>query len=122
MHGTNWAEMKNKHEVFLPDLAIRSNLNTLIQWMCSELAVGHHRISGAGDRLNNPERIPGGLLGADYTFANNRYRFKKIYGGLNWNPNLRSPLTEPGVNAKEDEYLLAVSGRDLIIRKPVPVF
>ena len=113
MHGTNWAAMKKKYEVFLPDLASRSDLNTLIQWMCSELAVGHHRISGAGDRLNNPERIPGGLLGADYTLANNRYRFQKIYGGLNWNPNLRSPLTEPGVNAKEGEYLLAVNGRDI---------
>ena len=113
MHGSDWAAMKKKYEVFLPELASRSDLNTLIQWMCSELAVGHHRISGAGDRLNNPERIPGGLLGADYSIDNNRYRFKKIFGGLNWNPNLRSPLTEPGVNAKEGEYLLAVNGRDI---------
>ena len=44
--------------------------------------------------------MPGGLLGADYEVANGRYRFKKIYGGLNWTPNLRSPLTEPGVNVK----------------------
>ena len=113
MHGTNWLAMKKKYEVFLPDLASRSDLNTLIQWMCSELAVGHHRISGSGDRLNTPERVPGGLRGADYVLANNRYRFKKIYGGLNWNPNLRSPLTEPGVNAVAGEYLLAVNGRDL---------
>jgi tricorn protease len=113
MHGTNWTAMKKKYEVFLPDLASRSDLNTLIQWMCSELAVGHHRISDAGDRLNNPERISGGLLGADYTLANNRYQFKKIYGGLNWNPNLRSPLTEPGVNAKVGDYLLAINGREI---------
>ena len=113
MHGTNWAAMKKKYEVFLPHLASRSDLNTLIQWMCSELSVGHHRISGAGDRLNNPARVPGGLIGADYTIANDRYRFKKIYGGLNWNPNLRSPLTEPGVNAKVGDYLLAIDGRDI---------
>ena len=113
MHGTDWGAMKKKYAVFLPDLASRSDLNTLIQWMCSELAVGHHRISGAGDRLNNPERVPGGLLGADYTQENNRYRFKKIYGGLNWNPKLRSPLTEPGVNARQGEYLLAVNGKDV---------
>ncbi|MBC7746178.1 MAG: PD40 domain-containing protein [Flavobacterium sp.] len=113
MHGTNWMAMKKKYEVFLPDLASRSDLNTLIQWMCSELAVGHHRISDNGDKLNNPNKISGGLLGADYGLSENRYQFKKIYGGLNWNPNLRSPLTEPGVNAKEGEFLLAINGRDL---------
>ncbi len=33
-------------------------------------------------------------LGADYETANGRYRLKKVYGGLNWNPQLRAPLTE----------------------------
>ncbi len=113
MHGANWVAMKKKYEVFLPDLATRRDLNTLIQWMCSELAVGHHRLTGEGDVLNTPERVGGGLLGADYTVDKNRYRIKKIYGGLNWNPNLRSPLTEPGVNAKEGDYLLAVNGQDI---------
>jgi tricorn protease len=113
MHGVNWTEMKKKYAVFLPDLACRSDLNILIQWMCSELSVGHHRITNPGDRLNQPTAVNGGLLGADYILADNRYRFKKIYGGLNWNPNLRSPLTEPGVNVKEGDYLLAVNGHDI---------
>ncbi|MBL0131863.1 MAG: PD40 domain-containing protein [Chitinophagaceae bacterium] len=113
MHGANWLAMKKKYEVFLPDLACRRDLNTLIQWMCSELVVGHHRVTDAGDVLNTPERVGGGLLGADYTVDKNRYRIKKIYGGLNWNPNLRSPLTEPGVNAKEGDYLLAVNGKEV---------
>ncbi|HEV3252281.1 MAG TPA: PDZ domain-containing protein [Puia sp.] len=113
MHGVNWTAMKKKYAVFLPDLACRSDLNILIQWMCSELSVGHHRITNPGDRLNQPTLVSGGLLGADYILADNRYRFKKIYGGLNWNPNLRSPLTEPGVNVKEGDYLLAVNGHDI---------
>jgi len=41
------------------------------------------------------------------------YRFKKIYAGENWDGELRSPLTEPGVNVKEGDYLLAVNGRPL---------
>lgn len=81
-------------------------------WMCSELSVGHHRVGG-GDQRFRAERVEGGLLGADYEIANNRYRFKKIYGGLNWNPGLRSPLTEPGINAREGEYLLAVNGKEV---------
>jgi tricorn protease len=113
MHGANWMAMKKKYEVFLPHLTCRSDLNTLIQWMCSELAVGHHRITDRGEVLQNPERVGGGLLGADYATDKNRYRFKKIYGGLNWNPNLRSPLTEPGVNIKEGDYLLAVNGNNV---------
>ncbi len=112
MHGADWKAMKAKYSQFLPDLACRSDLNRVIQWMCSELTVGHHRVGG-GDRLNSPAKVGGGLLGADFSIENNRYRLKKIYGGLNWNPDLRSPLTEPGLNVKEGEYILAIDGRDL---------
>ncbi|MBP6023327.1 S41 family peptidase [Ferruginibacter sp.] len=113
MHGANWNAVKKKYETFLPDLACRSDLNLLIQWMCSELGVGHHRISNPGDQLYTPQRVSGGLLGADYTVNNNRYQIKKIYGGLNWNPNLKSPLTEPGVNVKTGDYIIAVNGNDV---------
>jgi len=54
-----------------------------------------------------------GLLGADYVIANGRYRFAHIFNGENWNPQLHAPLTQPGVNVKEGEYLLAVNGRDV---------
>jgi len=82
--------------------------------MCSELSVGHHYITNPGEKLNQPKTIPGGLLGADFSIVGNRYQLKKIYGGLNWNPDLRSPLTEPGINAKAGDYILAVNGKDLI--------
>ncbi|MGZ8792787.1 MAG: S41 family peptidase, partial [Thermoanaerobaculia bacterium] len=51
--------------------------------------------------------------GADYEVAKGRYRFRKVLGGLNWTPDLRAPLTEPGVDVKAGEYLLAVEGKDL---------
>jgi len=103
MHGCDWPAMKKKYEKFLPELACRDDLNRLIQWMCSELCVGHHR-GGGGDTPYERQRIQVGLLGADYEIANGRYRFQKVYGGLNWNPGLRSPLTEPGVNVRAGEY------------------
>jgi len=112
MHGADWVAMRRKYEIFLPHLSCRSDLNRLIQWMLSELGVGHHRVGG-GDTLVEPRNLPGGLLGADYTVENGRYRIKKIYGGLNWNPDLRSPLTEPGLNVAEGEYLLDVDGKAL---------
>jgi tricorn protease len=112
MHGADWAAMKKKYEIFLPHLATRADLNRLIQWLCSELGVGHHRVGG-GDFIAEPKSVPGGLLGADYAVESGRYRIKKVYGGLNWNPELRSPLTEPGVDVKTGDFLLAVNGRDL---------
>lgn len=113
MHGADWPAMKTKYEQFLPHLTCRNDLNRVIQWMCSELAVGHHRLTNFGDRLHNPKRVSGGLLGANYKVENNLYRLSKIFGGLNWTPNLRSPLTEPGVNAKVGDYILAVNGKNI---------
>ena len=112
MHGANWLAMRQRYAALLPHLSCRNDLNRVIRWLCSELSVGHS-FSGGGDQLMEPKRVPGGLLGADYAIENGRYRFKKVYGGLNWNPELRSPLTEPGVDVKVGEYLLAVNGKDL---------
>jgi tricorn protease len=119
MHGVDWNAMKIKYSKFLPDLACRSDLNRVIQWMCSELGVGHHRISSGGDRLNTATVVAGGLLGADYKISLNRYQISKIYGGLNWNPDLRSPLTEPGLNIKQGDYILAVNGNDVTADKSI---
>lgn len=119
MHGADWNAMRQKYAAFLPHVTTRGDLSRVIQWMCSELSVGHHR-GGGGDTLYQPKTVPGGLLGADYSVENGRYRFKKVYGGLNWNPELRSPLTEPGVDVKAGEYLIAVRGQDL--RPPTNIY
>ncbi|MEP6765709.1 MAG: PDZ domain-containing protein, partial [Gemmatimonadaceae bacterium] len=112
MHGVDWPAAKKKYAPLLADAVTKADVNRVTQWMMSELSVGHHR-GGGGDRLASPKGIPGGLLGADYKVENGRYRFAKVYGGLNWNPQLRAPLTEPGVNVKAGEYLLAVRGLDV---------
>lgn len=111
-HGADLPALRAKYAPFLEHLAVRQDLNRLMQWFGSELSVGHFYLGG-GDTLTEVEAIPGGLLGADYVVDNGRYRFKKVYGGLNWNPELRAPLTEPGIDVVEGEYLLAVDGKDL---------
>jgi len=117
--GADWPAMRTKYRAFLPDLASRNDLFRVIRWMLSELAVGHSYQS-PGDSAFESETIPGGLLGADYEVANGRYRFKKVFGGLNWTPDLRSPLTEPGVDVSAGEYLLAVRGQD--VRPPANLY
>jgi tricorn protease len=111
MHGQDWPKIWKQYEAFLPYIAHRSDLNYVIGMMIGELAIGHAYVGG-GD-MPDVDRVPGGLLGADYEVADNLYRFKKIYQGENWNPDLRAPLTEPGVKARQGDYILEVDGRPL---------
>jgi tricorn protease len=111
LHGVNLEEFKKRYEGYLTSVAHRSDLNYLFREMLNQLTVGHMFING-GDQPR-PNFVPGGLLGADYKIENNRYRFAKVYSGESWNPQLRAPLTQPGVNVKEGEYLIAVRGRNL---------
>ncbi len=110
-HGLDLQAAAKKYEPYLQSLVDRADLNYLFQEMLGELSVGHLYVGG-GD-VPNPKRVPGGLLGADYKIENGRYRFSRIYNGENWNPELRAPLTQPGVNVVTGEYLLAVNGRNL---------
>ncbi|HTE19204.1 MAG TPA: PDZ domain-containing protein, partial [Armatimonadota bacterium] len=110
-HGLDLRAAEKKYEGYLDSVASRDDLNYLFREMLGELSVGHLFVDG-GDR---PEvkRVPGGLLGADYKVENGRYRFARIYSGENWNPQLRAPLTQPGVQVAVGDYLLEVNGREV---------
>jgi tricorn protease len=108
-HGLNLTTTAAKYAPYLEGIASREDLNYLFEEMLGELSVGHLFVGGG----SRPEvkRVRGGLLGADYAIENGRYRFTRVYSGENWNPQLRAPLTQPGVNVKPGEYLLAVNDR-----------
>ncbi|MBS3772287.1 MAG: PD40 domain-containing protein, partial [Bacteroidales bacterium] len=111
MHGADWKAIKQKYEKFLPHVGHREDLNYLFSEMMGEMVVGHNYVGG-GD-MPHEESVKTGLLGADYEIADNRYRIKKIYSGLNWNPSFKAPLTQPGVDVNEGDYILAVDGEPL---------
>src|SRR5258708_2407590 len=79
--------------------------------MLGEITVGHMYIRTRAEPPSEQGKV--GLLGADYSIENGRYRFSHIYQGENWNPQLHAPLTQPGVNVREGDYLLAVNGKEL---------
>ena len=110
-HGLDLAAAENVYAPFMENVSTRADLNYLFTEMLGNLTLGHVFIKG-GDHPE-PPKIKVGLLGADYALENGRYRFTKIYDGENWNPELRAPLTQPGVNVKAGEYLLAVNGREV---------
>jgi tricorn protease len=110
-HGLDIVATEKRYQPYVEGLAHRADLNYLLQESLGNLVVGHHN-TGGGDtpQVNN---VPGGLLGADYRIESGRYRFARIFNGENWNPGLRAPLTQPGVQVRVGEYLLAVNGREL---------
>ena len=81
--------------------------------MIGELSNSHTYVGGGDYPDLHPVKV--GLLGADFEVdqASGMYRIKKIYPGENWDSQVRSPLTEPGVNVKEGDYLIAINGRPL---------
>ena len=111
LHGADLKALMAAYQPFVDNVMSRADLNYIFADMLGEITAQHVYIFG-GDR---PEVKPVsvGLLGADYTIDHDRYRFSKVYFGENWNPDLRAPLTEPGVNVHQGEYLLAVDGREL---------
>jgi tricorn protease len=113
-HGVDLKTAEKKYRPYLDNLAARSDLNYLFNEMLGELTIGHLYVGGGDGPEIKP--VPGGLLGADYSVENGRYRFKNILNGENWNPQLRAPLTQPGINVKPGEYLLSVNGRNLTDR------
>jgi tricorn protease len=110
-HGLDLQAAEERYGVYLSGLASRDDLNYLLTEMLGNMTVGHMFLGG-GDR---PEvkHVPTGLLGADYTIEHGRYRFARVFDGENWNPDLKAPLTQPGVNVVAGDYLLAVNGREL---------
>lgn len=111
LHGVDLAKFSQRYEPYLAGIAHREDLNQLFREMLGELSVGHLYVNGGA--MPETRNVGGGLLGADYSVENGRYRFAKVYSGENWNPSLRAPLTQPGVNVRAGEYLLAVNGRDV---------
>ena len=117
-HGLDIPATEKKYKEYLDRVGGREDLNYLFVEMLGEVTIGHMFVGG-GD-LPKPRQVKCGLLGADYKVENGRYRFARIYNGENWNPDLRAPLTQPGVDVKVGDYLLEVNGAD--VRAPAEVY
>lgn len=111
LHGVDWEKVRKNYEPLVPFVRHRADLTYIIGEMIGELNAGHTYVGG-GD-LPKKERIKLGLLGAviDKDAASGYFRIAKILKGQNWDKNVRSPLTDIGVDAREGDYILAVDGK-----------
>jgi tricorn protease len=109
MHGVDWKAIKKKYEVLLPYVKNRLDLNYIVSEMIAELNCGHAYVNpGETDRA---DRINTGLLGAEISRDKSGFfRIEKILQGATWDKGLRSPLTEPGIDAKTGDFIVAIDG------------
>ncbi len=117
LHGLNLDWAIKTYEPFLKSVKHRSDLDYLFTEMLGQLTVGHMFVGG-GDQAR-ADRVPGGLLGADYSINKGRYQFSKIYNGENWSPRLVAPLNQPGLNVKVGDYVIAVNGIELTAKQNI---
>lgn len=109
MHGVDWKAIKEKYAVLLPYVKTRLDLNYVIGEMIGELNCGHAYVNPG--ELDRPQRIQTGLLGAEISRDKSGFfRLEKILPGASWSKDLRSPLTEPGIEAKAGEFIVAIDG------------
>ena len=112
MHGVDWNAVHEKYKVLIPYVNHRTDLTYIIGEMIGELSVGH--AYSANGEHPKPDRIPMGLLGARFEKdASGYFKVTQIIEGANWNNATRSPLTMPGVNVKEGDFILAINGKSL---------
>lgn len=114
MHGVDWNEVRERYLKMLEDCTSREDVTYVIGEMISELNVGHAYARGGGDVEQGPS-VSVGMLGCDFERVTDPqagavYRIARILEGAPWDLDARGPLSEPGVNVKEGDFLLAVNG------------
>ncbi len=112
MQGADWNAIYKKYLPMLKYAGHRADLGYLIAQMGGELTVGHSYLTDEGD-VPGEDPVSVGMLGADIETEDGKYKIIRIYNGENWNPELRSPLSSPGIDVKEGDFILEVNGKPL---------
>jgi len=110
-HGAPWNDIYAWYAPWIDHVRHRTDLNYVVDIMSGEISIGHSYVSG-GD-FPDIDRVPVGLLGCDLVAENGAYKIAKLYSGEQWNPTLEAPLTLPGLNIKQGDYILAINGQAL---------
>jgi len=109
VHGAPWEKIYTWYAPWLDHVRHRTDLNYLVDILGGEVSVGHSYTSGGEFPTLNNQAV--GLLGADYDWTGSALRFRKIFTGEQWNPELTAPLAVPGLGIREGDYLLEIDGR-----------
>lgn len=111
MHGRDWDVVYKRYAPLVPFIKHRTDLTYILDQVNGELSVGHSFVRGGDYPKTESNSV--GLLGADLVQAKNHWKIQRIYTTESWNPELSSPLEEPGLKVAEGNYLVGINGEEL---------
>ncbi len=111
MHGRNWNKVHKRYSPLVPYIKHRADLTYILDQVNGELSVGHSFVFGGDFPKTESNSI--GLLGADLIAENDHWEIERIYTTESWNPELSSPLEEPGLKVEEGNFIVGVNGKEL---------
>lgn len=111
VHGAPWDRIYQWYQPWIKHVKHRTDLNYVVDILSGEVAIGHSYVSG-GD-MPDVDKVPVGLLGADYEIENGLYKISKIYDGESSNPNISAPLGLTGQNIDVGDYILEMNGNKI---------
>jgi len=111
MSGIDWKRIYQRYFPLLGRIGTRTEFSDLIWEMQGELGTSHAYEFG-GDYRKEPAYMQG-FLGCDLKYEPHRngYRIIRIVRGDPWDENSTSPFTQPGINIREGDLILAVDGK-----------
>lgn len=109
MHGLDWDAVRGQYLAMLADCVTRADVTHVIRELIAELNVGHAYYMGPSTFEDEPE-VAVGMLGADFELQDGAYRIARVITGGPWDLDARGPLSQPGLDVKAGDYLLAVNG------------
>lgn len=112
MRGVDWEAMRTRFAPLLARVQDRIELDDLLAQMIAEVGLLHSQVRPGEYRTAADAPVPAGLgaqIGAD---ADGLF-IEHIYRSDPELPSERSPLAQPGVDARAGDRLLAVNGRPL---------
>lgn len=111
LHGVDWDKILARTLASLEDATSRDDVHYLLGEMIGELNIGHAYNQGPPDGLQQPAQGRAvGLLGCDWNLERGAYRIARLLAGEPSDLGGRGPLSEPGVDARQGDWLLAVDG------------
>ena len=111
LHNLDWDAVYDQYRPLVDHVGRREDLNELLVEMIAEFHAGHNRVGG-GDEYS-ADTVSIGLLGCNIKVADGRYQIGEVYTGAQWTPFTEGPLSVPGNQIKEGEFILAIDQTDL---------
>ncbi len=113
LSGHDWDAVNRLYEPLVERITTRSEFSDLLWEVQGELGTSHAYEMGGEYRTGPNYRE--GFLGVDWEFdpEARAYKIAHIARGDTWDPDTTSPLTGPGINLAEGDYVLAINGQPL---------